>query len=90
MQVPFVSRGLYNDVRRQLEQSEAERRRLLDLLLEKPKPIVREPSPVTVDQEESKNASPQASNPLDRVLLKFDRAYPKGTRPPSRFLAGGK
>jgi len=85
MRWPWVSRELVDELRKQLAASEAERKHLLELLLEKPK-VVEPPKPVLVSAPEktSEEAPINFTTPFDRVLTRFDHANIGGGKLPNQ------
>ncbi len=84
----FVSRERFDDLRRQLVESEIERRRLLNLLLDKQ-------SAASPDAQSASNEVPtfdqgnsaQFTTPIDRVLSRFDQNFKGGKQIPSQYKA---
>lgn len=92
MRFPLVSRERLDLAEKQLADSEAERRRLLDLLLRDTTPVRRQAATVTEDDGIRAVTSPEEGSavafttPIDRVLSRFDQAH-KGGKIPAQFKA---
>ena len=88
MKLPFVSRERLEDVQRQLLESEAERKRLLDLLLNgtaKPEPI--KPAEHTEHNTSEENSSLiPFTTPFDRLEKRVSQALKDG-KVPQQFRA---
>jgi|HubBroStandDraft_5_1064220.scaffolds.fasta_scaffold104033_2 hypothetical protein len=80
---PWVSRERFDDLQKRFDKVEAERDRLLEIVIDLPTAK----RSVSVEEDKAKEEPMAAyTTPMDKILLKFDRAYSNKTKP-SQFKA---
>ncbi len=100
LQFPWVSRERLAEAQKRLEAADAERVRLLDLLLLGERQARRREAvelPTEWPAKEDGNASVSASNParpveafstpFDRVERRFAQTFPQGAKIPAKYMA---
>ena len=97
MKLPWVSRERLAEAQKRLEAADAERVRLLDLLLGGAVPDRRRDIAAVEAADESGNASVSVSvparpveafsTPFDRMERRFAQTFPQGAKIPAKFMA---
>lgn len=81
MAFPFVSRERFDELKKQLADTEAERKRLLEFLMRR-EPAQAPVQSVSVEEDQrSSHKMTGFTTPIDKVLNDFDRARKNGPIP---------
>ena len=97
LQFPWVSRERLAEAQKRLDAADAERVRLLDLLLDGAAPDRRREIAAVEMADEAGNASVSVSvparpveafsTPFDRMERRFAQTFPQGAKIPAKFMA---